>query len=76
MTKSLVNRLYLKQKWYTFKMQSGKSMEDHMNEFNKIIDLEFCEHCVYGKMQRVKFTTKKHCSKGIQEHVIYGGLLE
>ncbi|KAL5123206.1 Receptor kinase-like protein Xa21 [Glycine soja] len=36
MTKSLVNRLFLKQKLYTLKMPSGKALEDHLNDFNKI----------------------------------------
>lgn len=41
MTKSLANRLYLKQRLYTFKMQAGRSIEDYMDEFIKIIiDLE------------------------------------
>ena len=41
MTKSLANRLHLKQKLYTFKMSTGSSIEDHLDEFNKIIlDLE------------------------------------
>lgn len=44
MTKSLANRLHLKQKLYTFKMQPNCSMEDHLVEFNKIIlDLENIE---------------------------------
>lgn len=41
MTKSLANRLFLKQKLYSFKMQLGKGVEDHLDDFNKIIlDLE------------------------------------
>ncbi|PON77883.1 hypothetical protein PanWU01x14_022370 [Parasponia andersonii] len=38
MRKSLMNRLYLKQRLYSFKMQEGKSIKDQMDEFNKIID--------------------------------------
>ena len=34
----LANRLYLKQRLYSFKMQEGRSIEDQMDEFNKIID--------------------------------------
>uniref|UniRef100_A0A251V331 Putative zinc finger, CCHC-type n=1 Tax=Helianthus annuus TaxID=4232 RepID=A0A251V331_HELAN len=41
MTKSLANRLYLKKRLYTFQLASGKSLEDHTDEFNKVIlDLE------------------------------------
>lgn len=41
MTKSLANRLFLKQKLYTFKMPTGKELEDHLDGFNKVIlDLE------------------------------------
>lgn len=44
MTKSLANRLYLKKRLYMFKMTSGKSLEDHIDEFNKIVlDLENIE---------------------------------
>ncbi|KAJ0844964.1 putative RNA-directed DNA polymerase [Helianthus annuus] len=44
MTKSLANRLYLKKRLYMFQMTSGKSLEDHIDEFNKIIlDLENIE---------------------------------
>ena len=38
MTKSLANRLYLKQRLYSFRMAEEKSIEDQMDEFNKIID--------------------------------------
>ena len=38
MTKSLANRLYLKQRLYSFKMQEGRSIEDQIDKFNKIID--------------------------------------
>lgn len=41
MTKSLANRLFLKQKLYSFKLMAGKTIEDHLDDFNKIIiDLE------------------------------------
>ena len=41
MTNSLENRLFLKKKLYSFKMQQGKSVEDHLDDFNKIVlDLE------------------------------------
>lgn len=41
MTKSLVNRLYLKQALYSFKMQEEKSIDEQLDIFNKLIlDLE------------------------------------
>ena len=41
MTKSLVNRLYLKQALYSFKMQDDKSIDEQLDIFNKLIlDLE------------------------------------
>lgn len=27
--------------------------------------MEFCEHCVYGKAHRLKFSTSKHKSRGL-----------
>ena len=38
MKKSLANRLYLKQRLFSFKMQNRRSIEYQMDEFNKIID--------------------------------------
>ena len=41
MMKSLVNRLYLKQWLYAFKMEEGTIIEDHLDELTKtILDLE------------------------------------
>lgn len=41
MTKSLVNRLYLKQVLYSSKIEEEKPMDEQMDEFNKLIlDLE------------------------------------
>ncbi|KAG5010592.1 hypothetical protein JHK82_019238 [Glycine max] len=41
MTKSLVNRLGLKQAFYSFKMQENKTVEEQLDVFNKLIlDLE------------------------------------
>lgn len=41
MTKTLSSRLYLKAKFFTFKMADGKNLHDHMDEFNKLcLDLE------------------------------------
>ncbi|KAE8658886.1 Detected protein of unknown function [Hibiscus syriacus] len=38
MTKSLANRLFLKQRLYSFKMHEEKSISEQIDEFNKIID--------------------------------------
>lgn len=41
MMKTLANHLYLKQMLYTLNLQEGTSVEDHMDEFNRLIlDLE------------------------------------
>jgi len=37
MTKSITNRLYLKQSLYTLRMREGMSLKTHLDEFNKII---------------------------------------
>ena len=37
MTKSLTNRLYLKQRLYTFRMREGTPVRDHLDEFNRIL---------------------------------------
>ena len=38
MTKSLANRLYLKLRHYSFKMNEEKPLSDQIDDFNKIID--------------------------------------
>ena len=44
MTKSLSNRIYLKKKFYGFKMDENKSIDENINEFTKLIfDLEILE---------------------------------
>ncbi|KAC9819660.1 hypothetical protein E3N88_45208 [Mikania micrantha] len=58
MTKSLANRLYLKKRLYTFQMSSGKSIEDHTDEFNKLIlDLENIEIVLDEEDQAIIFLT-------------------
>ena len=37
MTKSLTNKLFLKQNVYSFKMVSGRSIEDHIDDFHRLI---------------------------------------
>ncbi|GJY83147.1 retrovirus-related pol polyprotein from transposon TNT 1-94 [Tanacetum coccineum] len=36
-TKSLANKLYLKKKLFTFYMDSGKKLSEHIDEFNKLV---------------------------------------
>ena len=44
MTKSLTNRLYMKQRLYTIRMKEGTPISDHLDEFNRIvIDLKNIE---------------------------------
>ena len=38
MTKSLANRLYLKQRLYSFKFVDDKAIGDQLDQFNKIVD--------------------------------------
>ncbi|KAK9073212.1 hypothetical protein SSX86_007536 [Deinandra increscens subsp. villosa] len=58
MTKSLANRLYLKKKLYTFQMDSGKSIEEHSDEFNKLIlGLENIDVHVEDEDQAILFLT-------------------
>ena len=37
MTKSLTNKLFLKQNVYSFKMVSGRSIEDQIDDFHRLI---------------------------------------
>ena len=37
MTKSLTNRLYMKQRLYTIRMKEGTPISDHLDEFNRIV---------------------------------------
>jgi len=36
---------------------------------NKVGKLDFCEHCVYGKQTRVKFSTAIHKTKGTVDYI-------
>ena len=38
MAKSLANRLYIKKRMFTLKMGKGSSLDDHIDEFNKVCD--------------------------------------
>ncbi|TXG67707.1 hypothetical protein EZV62_008982 [Acer yangbiense] len=36
---------------------------------DKLDKLSFCDHCVYGKMIRVKFNVAKHCTQSILDYI-------
>ena len=38
MKKSLTNRLYIKKRMFILKMIEGLSLDDHLDEFNKVCD--------------------------------------
>lgn len=38
MTKSLANRLYIKKKMFSLNMAKSASLDDHIDEFNKLYD--------------------------------------
>ncbi|KAI3711799.1 hypothetical protein L1987_70345 [Smallanthus sonchifolius] len=58
MTKSLANRLYLKKRMYTFHMATEKSLEDHTDEFNKLVlDLENIEVSLEDEDHAIIFLT-------------------
>ncbi|KAH9782190.1 Integrase catalytic domain-containing protein [Citrus sinensis] len=38
MTKSLANRLYIKKRMFSLKMAEGSSLEEHIDEFNRVCD--------------------------------------
>ncbi|CAN1182465.1 Retrovirus-related Pol polyprotein from transposon TNT 1-94 [Linum perenne] len=58
-------------------MRFGHMSEAGMTELSKrgLLDgcnasnLEFCEHCVFGKHKRVKFNTSVHTTEGILDYV-------
>ncbi len=58
-------------------MRLGHMSELGMAELSKrdlldgcnVSKLEFCEHCIFGKHKRVKFSTSVHTTKGILDYV-------
>ncbi|KAG8481211.1 hypothetical protein CXB51_025954 [Gossypium anomalum] len=58
-------------------MRLGHMSENSMTELSKrglldgqgICKLNFCEHCVFGKQKRVRFTRGIHNTKGPLEHI-------
>ena len=74
MTKSLANMLYLKQKLYTLKMTIGKSLEDHLDDFNKIIlDLENIEITLEDENQALlHLRSLRNKFDNLSDTLIYG----
>ena len=44
------------------------SQRDLLNG-HKVTDLQFCEHCVYGKTKRVRFSSGIHTTKGLLDYI-------
>ena len=46
MTKSLANRLYIQKRMFSLKMAEGSSLDEHIDEFNKVCGtLEIIDEC-------------------------------
>jgi hypothetical protein len=55
MTKSLANKLRLKERLYTIRMAEGTSIQSHLNEFNSIIvDLESLDVKIDDEEERAR----------------------
>lgn len=53
-TKTLPNRIYLKQKFYSFKMNENKSIDHNIDEFTKLVsDLEVLEVVIDDEGQAI-----------------------
>ncbi|CAN1146969.1 Uncharacterized mitochondrial protein AtMg00300 [Linum perenne] len=58
-------------------MRLGHMSEAGMTELSRrgllagcnVSNLEFCEHCMFGKHKRVKFNTSVHTTEGILDYV-------
>lgn len=53
MIKSLTNKLYIKKMVFTLKMAEGFSLDNHIDEFNKVCDT--LEIYMKGWMMKVRF---------------------
>ncbi|GJU91165.1 retrovirus-related pol polyprotein from transposon TNT 1-94 [Tanacetum coccineum] len=74
MTKSLANKLQLKDRLYTFRMKPGTSVQDHLDEFNTIlIDLENLDVDIDDEDKAVLLVISLPASyKHFKEIMLYG----
>ncbi|GKE25593.1 hypothetical protein Tco_1440977 [Tanacetum coccineum] len=74
MTKSLANRLYLKKKLYTYYMSSCTKLDDHIDEFNKLIlDLASIDIEIEDEDQALLLLTSLSSSyENFVETLLYG----
>ncbi|GJU96176.1 retrovirus-related pol polyprotein from transposon TNT 1-94 [Tanacetum coccineum] len=74
MTKSLANKLRLKDRLYTFRMKPGTSVQDHLDEFNTIlIDLENLDVDIDDEDKAVLLVISLPASyKHFKEIMLYG----
>nr|GEW94753.1 retrovirus-related Pol polyprotein from transposon TNT 1-94 [Tanacetum cinerariifolium] len=75
MTKSLANKLYLKKKLFTFYMDSGKKLSEHIDKFNKLIgDLANIDADIDDEDQVLMLlTTLPSSYDNFVETFLYGG---
>ncbi|GJT42505.1 hypothetical protein Tco_0951220 [Tanacetum coccineum] len=74
MTKSLVNRLYLKKKLYTFHMHPGKSQYEYIDEFHKLVgDLAAIDTAISDEDQAfLLFTSLSSSYDNFMETLLHG----
>jgi hypothetical protein len=49
--------------------EKGMHLLHKRGYLNDIGKLKFCEHCVFGKQNRVSFSLSTHCTKGILDYI-------
>ncbi|GKF13425.1 hypothetical protein Tco_0054887 [Tanacetum coccineum] len=74
MTKSLANKLHLKDRLYTFRMKLGTSVQDHLEEFNIIlIDFQNLDVDIDDEYKAILLVISLPASyKHFKEIMIYG----
>ncbi|MBA0714473.1 hypothetical protein Golax_013444 [Gossypium laxum] len=73
-TKTLVNRLVLKQQLYTFRMKKGEHLRDHISQFITLLkDLKNVEVQIDDEEQAILLLCSlPHSYKSFRETLIYG----